>query len=797
MLLLVLPSQLCVDVHDSGQFYRPAGGHERPQRGRRSHLHSRILVADQPDVTPGTHGSASDALRLAAVDGIDIALLGLLADEAPIGIALFDRDLRYTYANRFLERAHGRNPVGLTLWQVMPDLADVVAERLRRMLETGETLEGQSVTGATGGLSGIAAFDSTYFPVRERGRVIGVGSLFRDVTAQRRVPGLLSEPPAESEQRFRSLLEDVQLAATITDGDSTIVFANEYLARLTGYEVDELVGARWLDLLVPADQREGEDRFYRDLKEKGIFSPHDVAVPLLTRDGEVRLMTWSNTPVHDDQGRVWAVAGIGEDITDQLRASEALEEQRQIYQTLVERMPMVTYRDSPDGAQGFYVSPQLGTMFGYTPEQWFAPVGERQWYEQFAHPDDVGSILHVTETAAAVGSLECLITYRIRHADGSYRWISDEMTLVTDDTGVPLWRQGIIRDITDQVNAEADRDRQRHLYQTLVEQIPLVTFVTEPSGAPLYVSPQLEAIMGLSPEQWLSMSAAERLSMIHPDDLAVSQQAIGAVYAGRADSYDVHVRMLRPDGQERHVQLMARSVRGSGAEVTAVEGAMIDTTALHAAERRSREVMATMVNAVEAEQARIAAELHDDTVQLMTALLMKVQMLRRDVPQLAKFEPMLAAGLERTRRLMFEMRPQILDSAGVTSALSEVAADGPWSTLELDIDLPRQSTTTETIVYRCVRELIVNARKHSRASRLSIRGYARQATRSCSTWTMTRVGFDVQGALDTGAQPDAPGTGHDHRSAPGWPGGCAHDRLRAQAKERACDSRFPPIPFAV
>ena len=707
-------------------------------------------VADQTDVTPGTHGSASDALRLAAADGIDIPLLGLLADEAPIGIALFDRDLRYTYANRFLERVHGRDPVGSTIWQVIPDLADVVAKRLRHVLETGETLEGQGVTGDAGGSSKVAAFDSTYFPVRGRGRVVGVGALTRDVTAQRRVPALLPESHqalAESEQRFRSLLEDVQLAATITDGDSTIVFANEYLARLTGYEVDELVGTRWLDLLVPADQREGEDRFYRDLKEKGIFSPHDVAVPLLTRDGEVRLMTWSNTPLHDDQGRVWAVAGIGEDITDQLRAGEALEEQRQIYQTLVERMPMVTYRDSPDGAQGFYVSPQLGSMFGYTPEQWFAPAGERQWYEQFAHPDDVESILQVTETAAATGSLECLITYRIRHANGSYRWISDEMTLVTDDAGVPLWRQGIIRDITDQVNAEAERDRHSHLYQTLVEQIPLVTFVTEPSGAPLYVSPQLEAIMGLSPEQWLSMSAAERLRMIHPDDLAVSQQAIGAVYAGQADSYDVHVRMIRPDGQQRHVQLMARSVRGSGAEVTAVEGAMIDTTALHAAERRSREVMATMVNAVEAEQARIATELHDDTVQLMTALLMKVQMLRRDVPQLAKFEPMLAAGLERTRRLMFEMRPQILDSAGVTSALSEVAADGPWSTLELDIDLPRQSTTTETIVYRCVRELIVNARKHSRASRLSIRGCQAGDTIVFDV-DDDGVGFDVQGALD-------------------------------------------------
>ena len=110
-------------------------------------------------------------------------------------------------------------------------------------------------------------------------------------------------------------------------------------------------------------------------------------------------------------------------------------------------------------------------------------------------------------------------------------------------------------------------------------------------------------------------------------------------------------------------------------------------------------------------------------MQLLAALLMKVQHADgRTTRSWRPFEPLLAEALERTRRLMFELRPQILDGAGVAVALEEVAKGGTWDELVIDIQMPRQSDTTETLIYRSVRELIINARKHSHAERLEVRG---------------------------------------------------------------------------
>jgi signal transduction histidine kinase len=122
-------------------------------------------------------------------------------------------------------------------------------------------------------------------------------------------------------------------------------------------------------------------------------------------------------------------------------------------------------------------------------------------------------------------------------------------------------------------------------------------------------------------------------------------------------------------------------------------------------------------------------------------------MLMPENPKLESFEPLLAEALERTRRLMFELRPQILDGAGVAVALRAVADDGPWEELVFDIQVPRQSDTTETLVYRSLRELIINARKHSKATRLEVRGRQHDAYLSFDVED-NGIGFDVAEALD-------------------------------------------------
>jgi two-component system sensor histidine kinase NreB len=138
------------------------------------------------------------------------------------------------------------------------------------------------------------------------------------------------------------------------------------------------------------------------------------------------------------------------------------------------------------------------------------------------------------------------------------------------------------------------------------------------------------------------------------------------------------------------------------------------------------ESLAALVTAAEEERSRIATELHDDTVSDLTAVLIHVRMQMRRDPSLEPFERVLSAALERTRRLMFELRPHVLAHDGLQAAIEQTVRHSPiqhpWQS-EVQIEVPRQSDTIEALAYRAIRELVLNARKHSRAGRITVRGW--------------------------------------------------------------------------
>jgi signal transduction histidine kinase len=154
--------------------------------------------------------------------------------------------------------------------------------------------------------------------------------------------------------------------------------------------------------------------------------------------------------------------------------------------------------------------------------------------------------------------------------------------------------------------------------------------------------------------------------------------------------------------------------------------------ALAESERRRREVLAGMLQAEEDERSRIATELHDDTVQVMTAALLGLDRLsmtarRRGDADLESAVGAARATLEeatdRTRRLMFELRPAILHEQGLSAAvrvLADQTAREADATAHVRCPGGRYGRTTEELVYRTVQEALANVRKHARPRTVSV-----------------------------------------------------------------------------
>ena len=123
-------------------------------------------------------------------------------------------------------------------------------------------------------------------------------------------------------------------------------------------------------------------------------------------------------------------------------------------------------------------------------------------------------------------------------------------------------------------------DASTERYRTLVEQLPAATFIMDATGTPTYVSPQIEGILGRSPEQLRTDGATPegRLPWFHPDDADQMRRHVAPVYHGAADGYDFRARMLRHDGSVRHLHAIASARRAADGTLTAVQGILMDVT---------------------------------------------------------------------------------------------------------------------------------------------------------------------------------------------------------------------------
>jgi PAS domain S-box-containing protein len=512
-----------------------------------------------------------------------------------------------------------------------------------------------------------------------------------------------------------TLLSELPAAVRIYDyGRRRIVYANSrYLAlyRYTREHIDAGLPLHWKERLHP-DDRERVIAGWERAAAAG--EPWYDRYRWVAENGSTRWISDSERSLpHAPAQRL----GIAMDVTAEQQTEEQLEEQRRRYQTLVERMPLAVYLDSPDGREGIYVSPQIEEVLGISAGEWRGSAGDPAFWERHLHPDDVDRVKHIIDHDGAGLPEEYTVEFRFRHADGQYRWILNTDTEVLGDDGSPLWRQGLLWDIQARKLAELR-------WEDLIERLPgTLALWDRDARSFLYVSPHIEQLTGEPVHRWMGREGYERFhSRAHPDDLANPERF-------RWDGLPSTYRWQCSDGRE----IWIREHDGPSPEAESAVGILLfDVTdevntqlALREAQRKALESLEALVTAAEEERSRIATELHDDTVSDLTAVLMHTRMQMRTHPQLEPLEQIVSQALERTRRLMFELRPHILAHDGLQAAIEQTLKVAPaehsWES-EVDIDIPRQTDTLEALAYRSIRELVVNARKHSHAAHITVTG---------------------------------------------------------------------------
>jgi PAS domain S-box-containing protein len=280
-------------------------------------------------------------------------------------------------------------------------------------------------------------------------------------------------------------------------------------------------------------------------------------------------------------------------------------------------------------------------------------------------------------------------------------------------------------------------------YRMLVEGVPAILYIDRPDelSTNLYTSPQIESLLGYSVEEWMADPELWRTS-IHPEDR--DRVSLANEESNRnAERYVDEYRIITKDGRTVWIRDEAAPVRGLDGTLLYWRGVMLDITERKEAEEKlrwsldvlrrtlqqRRELARRLQNAQESERQRIAADIHDDPIQVMSAIDMRLQTLAEFpgsvTPEaIVGIETEVHAAIERLRSMLFELRPAALDREGLVPALrvylERRAKASDWVVEVVDGMTKEPDPDMRALLYRIAQEAVANAAKHAKASRVRI-----------------------------------------------------------------------------
>jgi PAS domain S-box-containing protein len=250
----------------------------------------------------------------------------------------------------------------------------------------------------------------------------------------------------QSDVEYRAIFENAAVGQVLLDAETgRFLRVNRKFCEITGYTEDELRGLTFTEITYGEDRERERASFERMVH--GEIQEYSTEKRYVRKDGSIVWVSLCATPVRTEAGRVVRLANVVQDITDRKQAEEALRESEQRYRELAETLPQLVWTCQPDGYCD-YLSRQFCAYTGLSETEQLGYGWSRS-----VHPDDLDRVMagwRVAVRASQVFDNE----YRLRGADGVYRWFKSRGVPIRGADGRVVRWFGTCTDIDTQKRAE-------------------------------------------------------------------------------------------------------------------------------------------------------------------------------------------------------------------------------------------------------------------------------------------------------------------------------------------------------
>jgi two-component system cell cycle sensor histidine kinase/response regulator CckA len=255
-----------------------------------------------------------------------------------------------------------------------PEMYERQKNNIQKVIETGTSLNIEHFTKFP---NRALWFNTDLIPLKdERGQVNSVLGISRDITERTQIEKALRE----SEEKYRTILENIEDGYYETDLPGNLTFFNDSLCRMLGYSRDEMMGMSNKQYTDEENRKKLFQAFNEVYRTGEPTKAFDWGV--FTKDGKKLFGEVSVSLIRDSKGQPTGFRGIARDITQRKQAEEALRSEKQRFQTLLENAPfgMIVVGQ---GGNFKYINSKFIELFGYELNE---IPGGREWFRK-AYPD--------------------------------------------------------------------------------------------------------------------------------------------------------------------------------------------------------------------------------------------------------------------------------------------------------------------------------------------------------------------------------------------------------------------------
>jgi diguanylate cyclase (GGDEF)-like protein/PAS domain S-box-containing protein len=291
----------------------------------------------------------------------------------------------------------------------------------------------------------------------KEGKIIGFKGITREVTERRK----MEEAMRLSEEKYRTILEDMEEGYFELDLDGTFTFANDTQCRNMGYLREELIGKNHRQFQSKTTIKEIR-RIFTELYQTGI-PVRLLDVEIIKKDGSKIFNETSVSLLKDEKSNSIGFRGISRDVTERRKMEETIRQSEEKYRNILETM-QESYFEVDLAGNLTYVNYAMYEGLGYTKEEL---IGKH--YRLIADETTVRNLYQIYNTIYRTGEPVRTTDFEFIRKDGTKLFAESSASLIRDINGKPIGFRGVSRDITERRKMEEAIRQSEEKYRTIID----------------------------------------------------------------------------------------------------------------------------------------------------------------------------------------------------------------------------------------------------------------------------------------------------------------------------------------